>query len=153
MNELIPYFTSSPHHLWLILGGVLLAIEVLGTSGYALWSGISAIIVGLIVWIVPINWQTQWLIFSVLTLIVVFLWWRWLQSRQSDKEEANLLSRPYMHLIGNQYTLIEPVVNGFGRIKVADSSWRVRCRTDLPAGRVVVIKEMEGNTFIVEPLE
>lgn len=146
-------FAAKPYQLWLILGGVLLAIELLGTAGYALWSGVSAIVVAIIVWILPLNWQMQWIIFSVLTIIVAVLWWKWSQSRAHKKKGSSLLNRPYLKFIGNQCTLIEPVKNGFGRAKMADSSWRVKSDIDLPAGTTVVIEGVEGNTLIVKPVK
>ncbi len=44
---------AHPHGFWLTLGGLLLAAEMLGTSGYLLWSGLAAILVGLVVWFLP----------------------------------------------------------------------------------------------------
>ena len=32
---------AHPHWFWLTLGGLLLAAEMLGTSGYLLWSGVA----------------------------------------------------------------------------------------------------------------
>lgn len=39
-----------PHIFWLSLGGLLLAAEMLGGNGYLLWSGVAAVITGLVVW-------------------------------------------------------------------------------------------------------
>lgn len=41
---------ANPQGFWLSLGGVLLAAEMLGASGYLLWSGVAALIVGVLVW-------------------------------------------------------------------------------------------------------
>ena len=45
-----------PHIFWLSLGGLLLAAEMLGGNGYLLWSGVAAVITGLVVWLVPLDW-------------------------------------------------------------------------------------------------
>ena len=37
------------HIFWLSLGGLLLAAEMLGGNGYLLWSGVAAVITGLVV--------------------------------------------------------------------------------------------------------
>lgn len=50
---------AHPHWFWLTLGGLLLAAEMLGTSGYLLWSGLAAVIVGLIEWFVPVSWTRR----------------------------------------------------------------------------------------------
>lgn len=48
-----------PHIFWLSLGGLLLAAEMLGGNGYLLWSGVAAVITGLVVWLVPLDWAWQ----------------------------------------------------------------------------------------------
>lgn len=46
---------------WLALGFGLLAVELLGTAGYFLWLGLSALLVGILLSLMPISWQLQWL--------------------------------------------------------------------------------------------
>lgn len=46
---------AHPHWFWLTLGGLLLAAEMLGTSGYLLWSGLAAVMVGIIEWFIPFS--------------------------------------------------------------------------------------------------
>ncbi len=74
---------AHPHWFWLTLGGLLLAAEMLGTSGYLLWSGLAAVIVGIFEWLVPVSWTTQGSLFAVLTLVCVFLWYRWMRHRET----------------------------------------------------------------------
>ena len=45
------------HWHWLGLGFILLAIEVLGSVGFLLWTGIAALEVGLLLLIWPFGWQ------------------------------------------------------------------------------------------------
>ena len=47
---------ANPWWLWLTLGGLLLATEMLGTSGYLLWSGIAAVLVALLFLMVTMAW-------------------------------------------------------------------------------------------------
>ncbi len=57
------------HIFWLSLGGLLLAAEMLGGNGYLLWSGVAAVITGLVVWLLPLGWEWQGVMFAVLTLL------------------------------------------------------------------------------------
>lgn len=50
---MIELIVAHPHAFWLSLGGLLLAAEMLGGNGYLLWSGVAAVITGLLVWILP----------------------------------------------------------------------------------------------------
>lgn len=58
-----------PHIFWLSLGGLLLAAEMLGGNGYLLWSGVAAVITGLVIWLVPLDWAWQGAMFAALTLL------------------------------------------------------------------------------------
>ena len=57
-------FEGLTHWHWLGLGFVLLAIEVLGSVGFLLWTGIAALEVGLILLLWPFGWQAQLLLFA-----------------------------------------------------------------------------------------
>ena len=66
---MIELIVAHPHAFWLSLGGLLLAAEMLGGNGYLLWSGVAAVITGLLVWILPLGWAWQGALFAVLTLV------------------------------------------------------------------------------------
>ena len=78
-----------PHIFWLSLGGLLLAAEMLGGNGYLLWSGVAAVITGLVVWLIPLDWAWQGAMFAVLTLLAAWLWWKWLARRVQDQKPAD----------------------------------------------------------------
>ncbi|WP_369678483.1 NfeD family protein, partial [Sodalis-like endosymbiont of Proechinophthirus fluctus] len=40
-----------------------------------------------------------------------------------------------------------PLINGFGRLRVGDSTWRVQVSEDLPAGTWVGVYVTEGITL------
>mgnify|MGYP004710963193 FL=1 len=46
---MIATLLANPHIVWLSLGGLLLAAEMLGGNGYLLWSGVAALATGLLV--------------------------------------------------------------------------------------------------------
>ena len=50
---MIELIVAHPHAFWLSPGGLLLAAEMLGGNGYLLWSGVAAVITGLLVWLLP----------------------------------------------------------------------------------------------------
>ncbi|MGD9423940.1 NfeD family protein [Pantoea sp. NSTU24] len=140
---------AHPHWFWLTLGGLLLAAEMLGTSGYLLWSGLAALIVGIIEWIVPLSWTTQGLLFAVLTLVCVFLWYRWMRQRETHPPTA--LNARGRQMIGLQLTLESALHNRIGHVRIGDSSWRVEADQDLPAGTPVVVVGIEGITLRIQP--
>lgn len=57
---MLEQIAANPQWFWVSLGGLLLAAEMLGASGYLLWSGVSAVIVGVIIWLLPeLSWEWQ----------------------------------------------------------------------------------------------
>ncbi|MBP2857636.1 NfeD family protein [Dickeya oryzae] len=141
---------ENAHWFWLSLGGLLLAAEMLGAAGYLLWSGVAALLTGILAWLLPLDWAWQCIAFAVLTVIAALLWWQWLR-RRLEKQPSPMLNQRGQQLIGLHTTLSEPLVNGFGRVNIGDSSWRIQAEQDLPAGTVVEITAVEGITLQVKP--
>lgn len=142
--------SATPSYFWLTLGGLLLAAEMLGAGGYLLWSGVSAVVVGALVWLLPqLGWELQGAIFAVMTIIVAYLWWYWLHTRPKTTTSSPMLNQRNNALIGTRATLTEPIHNGFGRINIADSSWRAHASEDYPIGTTVEVVKVEGTTLII----
>ncbi|MCH5050664.1 NfeD family protein [Pectobacterium aquaticum] len=143
---------ENAHWFWLSLGGLLLAAEMLGASGYLLWSGLSAVLVGLLTWIMPLGWPLQGTIFAILTIATALLWWYWLRKRTLSRPQS-MLNQRGQQLVGLRATLTDPVINGFGRVNIGDSSWRVKSEQDLPIGTQVEVVAVDGITLHVRPTE
>ncbi|XXN65780.1 NfeD family protein [Enterobacter ludwigii] len=141
---------AHPHWFWLTLGGLLLAAEMLGTSGYLLWSGLAAVAVALIEWLYPISWTSQGMVFAVMTLLSAFFWYRWMRYREAS-QEANTLNQRGSQLMGMQLTLDNGLKNGLGHVRIGDSSWRVQADSDLPAGTPVIVTGVVGITLMIQP--
>ncbi|MFJ5479788.1 NfeD family protein [Pectobacterium carotovorum] len=143
---------ENAHWFWLSLGGLLLAAEMLGASGYMLWSGLSAVLVGLLTWVMPLGWPLQGTIFAILTIVTALLWWYWLRKRTLSRPQS-MLNQRGQQLVGLRTTLTDPVINGFGRVNIGDSSWRVKSEQDLPVGTQVEVIAIDGITLHVRPTE
>lgn len=145
-----------PHWFWLILGGLLLTIELLGTAGYLLWLGLSAVLIGMISWLWPVGWSWLWGGFCLLSLVSVLLWHRWQQhcttARACIRTQPQL-NQPQQQLIGYRAVLATPLVNGVGRLCIGDGSWRIQANQPLMAGTTIVVVALEGITLRVEPAE
>ncbi|MFI0489290.1 MAG: NfeD family protein [Yersinia sp. (in: enterobacteria)] len=141
---------AHPNWFWLSLGGLLLAAEMLGASGYMLWSGVAAVIVGVLVWLFPFRWEMQGILFAVLTVLSAILWWYWLSKRL--KPQPAMLNQRSYQLVGTRATLTEQTADGYGRIKIGDSSWRIYSATELSAGTEVEVILVAGNTLHVRAI-
>ncbi len=134
---------------WLLLAAVLLIFELVTGSGFLFWIGMSAAIVGFLVWLFPnMGWMAELLGFASLGMVTAFIWWLYLK-RHPIATDRPLLNKRSEQYIGRIFTLETPVINGMGNIKVDDSTWRVRCN-DLPAGARVRIVGVDGIILIGE---
>ena len=140
---MIAHLLAHPHVFWLVLGGLLLVAEMLGTAGYLLWSGLAAVVTGLLSWVLPLGWELQGVCFAILTLVAVFLWWRCLNSRKKPPQ-GEILNQRGQRLVGRRLCLDSALVNGRGNVRIGDSSWPVVAESDLPAGSEIIVVAVDG---------
>lgn len=150
---MLEQIAANPQWFWISLGGLLLAAEMLGASGYLLWSGVSAVMVGVIIWLLPeLSWEWQGSLFAMMTIAVAYLWWYWLRKRPTATSGSPVLNQRNRQLIGTRATLTEAMHNGYGRINIADSSWRAQANEDLPIGTEVEVVAVEGTTLVIRAI-
>jgi membrane protein implicated in regulation of membrane protease activity len=134
---------------WLILSALLLIAEVSISGGFLLWMGLSALAVSIIIWIMPsLSWGVQMLLFSVIAVITSILWWAYLRRYPIATDDPKLNRRSEQY-VGRTFTLIEPIQNGRGKIRVDDSIWTVQ-GPELPLGTQVKIIRAEGTLLVAE---
>lgn len=136
---------------WLILGVVLLMLELTTGGGFLLWVATSSFCISLIAYFFPsMDWPWQLLWFSALSLVICFLWWRYLKKCTERSDEPNLNQRVEQY-IGREFNLATPIHNGRGKIKIGDSYWPVE-GGDLPVGNKVVVVAVDGVILKVKPV-
>ncbi len=136
---------------WVVVGLLLLGLELLLPGNVFVWFGVAAILTGILALLASLGWQTELLVFIVLAVALVIVGRR-VFSREASPGERPFLNDRAMRLVGTSYVLVEPIVNGQGRIRVDDTNWRVN-GPDLPAGTKVRIASADGISLNVEPFE
>ncbi|MGP3590144.1 NfeD family protein [Vagococcus sp. WN89Y] len=148
---MIALLLDHPHLVWLTLGGLLLAAEMLGGNGYLLWSGVAAVVTGLLAWVMPFSLEWQGVLFALLTMLAAWLWWKWLNKRVRQQKPADAsLNQRGQQLVGRRFQLDNALVNGRGHMRVGDSSWPVIADADLLAGTRVEVISVEGITLHIK---
>jgi membrane protein implicated in regulation of membrane protease activity len=133
---------------WIVLGMVLLAAEIFMPGVFLLWIGLAGLVVGalsLALWNVGFwTWELQVVVFLALSLGSAILGRRVMAGREADSDQP-LLNRRGDQLVGRTATLTEPIREGFGRIQLGDTMWRVS-GPDMPVGarvRVIAVRDLE----------
>lgn len=135
---------------WWVLAVGFLAIELLAPGFFFLWLAVSAFIVGSILLMIPVApFEVQLLLFSVLAVISILVWRRYVSAKSQESDHPFLNQRGAQY-IGRTFNLVTPIENGHGKIKVGDSLWLVHGE-DCPLGSKVKVVGIKGTVFDVEP--
>jgi hypothetical protein len=133
---------------WWIVGILLLCVELVAPGTFILWFGVAAITVGILSLLIDWGWQLQLVTFGAVAVFSVGVSRLFLRKKPSEGEAPFLNRRAYA-LIGREFTLNEPIVNGRGRLSVDDTVWRIE-GPDLPAGSRVHVTAAEGSRLVVK---
>jgi len=137
---------------WWILAVVLIIIEILAPSFFALWIGIAAFFTGLLLYIMPdLAWDYQVFIFSVLSVLSIVAWRHYYLKSPIATDEP-LLNRRGEQYIGRIITLKEPIQDGQGKVRIDDSTWKIE-GPDCPVGTKIKIVSLNNVVFQVETVQ
>lgn len=134
---------------WLLLGLVLLAAEMATPGGfYILFFGLAALIVGALAGLEWINtaWL-QWLLFSVLSMISLFLFRNsllvWMKAHEPAGPDVD-------SLVGELAVLTEDLPPGeLGKVELRGTTWSARNtgQTVLTKGHRARVQRVDGLTL------
>lgn len=138
---------------WLLLGLVLLAAEIATPGGfYILFFGLAALIVGALAGLELLNttWL-QWLLFSILSVISLFLFRNsllvWMKGHEPMGREVD-------SMVGEIAVLTEELPPGeLGKAELRGTTWSVRNagQTVLIKGHRARVERVEGLTLWIKP--
>lgn len=136
---------------WWVLAVLLLILEVFSPAAFFIWIGLAAGIVGFIVMTATLTWKTQFLLFAGLSILCVWLGRMWFKRNPIETDRPNL-NRRGQELVGRVFQVEQAITNGTGRIRVGDSTWKVR-GADVEVGGKVTVVGIESAVLQVEPLD
>ncbi len=134
---------------WWILGIVLIVLEMFAPGAFFLWMGISAGVVGVALLAIPdLGWEYQFMVFAIFSIVAIALWKRYAKKRTEASDHPTLNRRGEQY-VGRTFTLEEPIVNGMGKIRVDDSTWKIS-GSDCETGSKVKVIGIDGTILQVE---
>ena len=134
---------------WAAVALLLFAAEAMAPGAFMLWLGFAAVVVFIAVLLLPgIPLLAQVAAFIALSFVSIQVYRTWFRGneRQSDQPALN---RRTAALFGRVVPLERAIVEGRGRVQIADAYWDVQ-GPDLPAGTLVRIVAAEGMDLKVE---
>ncbi|PHQ69115.1 MAG: hypothetical protein COB93_08865, partial [Sneathiella sp.] len=96
-----------------------------------------------------LSWQYEWTIFAVVAVLSIFVLRRFFRKNPGVEDNLTLNKRGAQY-IGRHFTLVEPILNGRGKIHVDDTQWSVD-GPDMEEGETVRVTGTNGTLLVVEP--
>ncbi|MGG6463326.1 NfeD family protein [Solilutibacter silvestris] len=137
--------------VWAGLALLLFAAEAMAPGAFMLWLGLAAAATFVIVLLAPgMSVLAQVIAFAILSVVAILIWQRWFRGRGRSSDQPKL-NRRAEQLVGQVVLLAEPIVDGQGRLQIADAFWTIR-GPDASAGTRVRIASTDGMVLTVEPI-
>jgi membrane protein implicated in regulation of membrane protease activity len=146
LEGLLPAGTA-PWLGWMILAVLLGLGEIVVPGVFLFWIAIAAAITGAVVFLAPIALPAQVILFAILCLASVYLGRRWYRDNPVPSSDP-LLNDRAARLVGRKVTVVDPIVNGEGRVRIDDGTWTA-IGPDAPAGAQLTVVEAHGATLTV----
>jgi membrane protein implicated in regulation of membrane protease activity len=135
---------------WLILAALFAGIEMLSPGFFFIWLGGAALLMGLITLVISaMGWELQLILFALFAAASVLAWYKFGRKLPGATDDTTL-NRRGESLIGRTGALVEPIVNGRGRVKIGDSAWSAEGDEDAPVGAKVLVTGCRGAVLTVE---
>lgn len=142
---------------WFIAGLLLMMLEAVIPGVHFLWFGLSAMVVGFILFVLTwagvgeaMTFPWQLVIFATVSVATVFAV-RFVSDRQEvDRNDLTLNQRAAQY-VGRVVVVETPIAGGRGRVRVGDTLWAAT-GADAPQGAQVRITGADGTVLVVEPV-
>lgn len=136
--------------LWFVLAVLLFILETMIPGVHLLWFGLAAAAMGAIALAVPLGWQLQVVLFSLLSFVTVYLVRRSGTGTDAASEEPVLNVRGAQY-IGRKVKVEEAIRNGRGKVRVGDTIWSAQGE-DAAHGAEVEVTGVNGTVLVVQRL-
>jgi len=142
-----------PWH-WFVLGIILMLSELILPAFAALWFGIAAIMVGVLLWLFPImSLNIQIVMWIILSILCTILWFKFIKPLSIDKTKAGLSREATIGQIGMviQVGLThDQVVVRFALPVLGADEWNCRSLSPVEVGDRVRVVDIMGNDLVVQ---
>ena len=139
---------------WLVFGMLLIMAEIFIPSFTVFWFGLGAIIVAIILWLLPdmaVSWQL--FIWAIASIVFTALWFKFLKPLMTDRTKAGISREAISGESGQVIRTPEADRRGIVRFTtplLGSDEWPFICEQAVDSGDRVFVKDISGNTLIVE---
>ena len=150
-NLVIEFLEGLNATRWMVFGIILLGLELATGTSYILWVASAAIITAAIVFILPLSWGVQFLVFFLLSVALLILGHFLVRPKFKGGEPSDLNDRA-RSMIGMTVKAVSDFEVGRGRVQVGDTQWAAALVSgEAKSGDALKVLSLKGTTLQVEP--
>ncbi len=150
-NIILAFLESMNATRWGLIGIGLVGLELITGTTYILWPAVAALFLSVLVFLLPLSWEVQFVLFFILSTGLLILGHMFLRPMMKSGEPSDL-NDPSRAMQGRRVVAFSNFENGHGRVTVGDTQWKASTEAaDPKVGETLVITSMVGTTLIVEP--
>ena len=139
---------------WLVFGMVLIIAEIFIPSFTIFWFGLGAVIVGGLLFLFPdLSFSWQLFTWAVASCLFTLVWFKYFKPLMSDRTKAGISREAILGESGQVVKI--PVEKNHGSVRfttplLGSDEWPFICEEAVNPGDRVFVKDISGNTLIVE---
>ena len=145
-------FVFEPWH-WFVLGILLILSELVLPAFAALWFGIAAIIVSILVWLFPsMSFTLQMIFWIILSVACTLFWFKYIKPLSIDRTKAGLSREA---TIGQTGMVIRNLEHDMVKVRfqmplLGSDEWDCRTLEPVNIGDRVRVTDILGNQLVVQ---
>ncbi len=149
MDAVLDIYASQPFWIWLAVGVLLLAVEAALSTEWLLWPAVAAGVVAVLTALgLRMGLAAEVGLFAALTVLATLLSRR-LIKRVNPEDHPDINDRD-LRLVGQRARVVQPFVEGRGRVFVSGAEWAAEISGDAPpVGDSVIIDRLDGPSLKV----
>jgi len=138
---------------WIIFGIALVVAEIFLPSFFALWLGVSAILVGIAMTLFSLGFNAQLMLWGGLSIACLIAWFKLLGPLMKTRSTAGMAREA---LLGQQATVVHYDSESqrgevFFTVPIlGNEKWDMICEDPVIAGDKVKVQDIAGNRLIVK---
>jgi inner membrane protein len=146
-------FIFEPWH-WFVLGILLILSELVLPAFAALWFGVAAIVVSILLWLFPsMSFVWQVIFWIILSISCTVLWFKYIKPLSIDRTKAGL---PREATIGQTGMVIQNLEHDLVKVRfqiplLGSDEWDCRIFSPAQVGDRVRVTDILGNQLVVQP--
>lgn len=141
---------------WLVFGMLLILLELVVPSFTIFWFGLGALTVGLLLLLVDLTPTWQIFLWVIASSGFALFWFKVLRPKMTDRTKAGLSREA---VVGETAMVVRaPEGERRGELRFAvpvlgAETWSFLCNTPVAVGERVIVRDVAGNTLVVEPIQ